>query len=92
MPLPMERVDRNAIVSMYIDGEPCVAIAAVGKGAGVYFRHAVTLGEVRSLPHKENVQCLCINDSGTKLFFGTKSGGSIGCCFRIGTDLSLLNL
>ncbi len=85
--LPMEVVGFNAFTARYADGEPCIAVAAThvdgepciaiagcGKGAGVYLRHAVTLEEVRSLPYKENVNCVCINTTGTKLFFGTKSG------------------
>ncbi len=70
--LPMEGV--ADIVAMYVDGEPCIAIVGWGRGAGVYIRHAVTLGEVRSLPYKEDVTCVCINFAGTKLFFGTHSG------------------
>ncbi len=72
--LPIEYVYRNAVAATYVDGEPCVAIAGWGKGAGVYLRHAATLGEVRSLPYKEDVYCVCINATGTKLFFGTESG------------------
>jgi hypothetical protein len=72
--LPIKIVNRNAVVAMYVDGEPCIAIAGYGKGAGVYLRHAVTLGEVRSLPYREDVYCVCINATGTKLFFGTHSG------------------
>ncbi len=72
--MPMEGVNNNAVVSMYVDGEPCIAIVGWGKGAGVYLRHALTLGEVRSLPYKENVWCVCTNTIGTKLFFGTESG------------------
>ncbi len=72
--LPMEKFFRNAVVATYVDGEPCIAVAGWGKGAGIYLRHAVTLCEVRSLPYKENVFCVSINATGTKLFFGTKSG------------------
>ena len=74
MQLPMETVCYNAVAATYMDGEPCIAIAGQGKGAGVYLRHAVTLGEVRSLPYKEGVNCVCINATGTKLFFGTEAG------------------
>ena len=70
----MQCVYGNAVTATYVDGEPCIAIAGFGKGAGVYIRHAVTLGEVRSLPYKEDVYCVCINATGTKLFFGIKSG------------------
>ncbi len=72
--LPMKNVDRNAVAATYVDGEPCIAVAGYGQGAGVYLLHAVTLGEVRSLPYKENVYCICINTTRTKLFFGTQSG------------------
>jgi hypothetical protein len=72
--LQMETVYNNAVAATYVDGEPCIAIAGCGKGAGVYLRYAVTLGEVRSLPYKEDVLCVCINAMGTKLFFGTNSG------------------
>ncbi len=72
--LPMERVGLNAVAAMYMDGEPCIAIAGWSDGAGVYIRHAVTLSEVRSLPYKEDVWCICFNASGIKLFFGTESG------------------
>ena len=72
--LPMQGVWQNAVAAIYVDGELCIAIAGYGKGAGVYLRHAVTLGEVRSLPYKEDVRCICINATGTKLFFGTQSG------------------
>jgi hypothetical protein len=72
--LPMEWVMNNPVAATYVDGEPCIAIAGYGKGAGVSLRHAVTLGEVRSLPYKENVNCVCMNANGTKLFFGTQSG------------------
>jgi hypothetical protein len=79
--LPMERVFSN-VVSTYVDGEPCIAVAGYGKGAGVYIRHAVTLGEVRSLSYKGGVYCVDVNINGTKLFFGTQSGwicwGDIG--------------
>ncbi len=74
MQLPIEGVNRFDVAATYVDGEPCIAIAGCGKGAGVYLRHAVTLGEVRSLPYKEEVNCVCINASGSKLFFGTDSG------------------
>ncbi len=57
-----------------LDGEPCIAIVGNGEGAGVYIRHAVTLCEVRSLPYKDDVFCVCINAAGTKVFFGTASG------------------
>jgi hypothetical protein len=70
--LPMENIAHVAAV--YVDGEPCIAIAGCGKRAGVYLRHAVTLAEVRSLAYKEDVYCICTNANGTKLFFGTKSG------------------
>ncbi len=72
--MPIEALWRNAVAATYIDGEPCIAIAGIGEGAGVYLRHAVTLGEVRSLPYKEDVHCVCINTTGTKLFFGTYLG------------------
>jgi hypothetical protein len=72
--LPMEWVDANAVAATYLNGEPCIAFAGWGKGAGVYLRHAVTLGEVRSLLYTGNVWCICINASGTKVFFGTESG------------------
>ncbi len=66
--LPMELVYLNAVAAMVIDGDPCIVIA------GVYLQHALTLGEVRSLLYRENVYCVCVNATGTKLFFGTKSG------------------
>ncbi len=72
--LPMDRIEFNAVAAAYVDGEPCIAIAGRGKGAGVYLRHAVTLGEVRSLPYKEDVYCVCVNAPQTKVFFGTASG------------------
>ncbi len=72
--LPMQNVPRYAVAATYLNDEPCIAIAGYGKGAGVYLLHAVTLGEVRSLPYKEDVWCIFINASGTKLFFGTNSG------------------
>ncbi len=64
----------NAVAATYVHGEPCIAIAGCGNGAGVYVRHAVTLGEMISLPYKEDVLCVCINSTVTKLFFGTVSG------------------
>ncbi len=72
--LPIENVERTAVAATYVDGEPCIAIACRVKKAGVYFWHAVTLGEVRSLPYKEGVWCVCVNATGTKIFFGTESG------------------
>ncbi len=57
MQMPMEKVYGNAVAATYMNGEPCIAIAGQIKKAGVYLRHAVTLGEVRSLPYKENVYC-----------------------------------
>jgi hypothetical protein len=72
--LPMEEVHLNGVAAAYVDGEPCIAISDWGEGSGVYLRHAVTLGEVRSLPYKEDVYCVCINATGTKLFFGTELG------------------
>ena len=70
----MERVYYNSVAATYVDGEPCIAVAGFGEGAGVYLRHVVTLGEVISLPYKEDVCCVCINATGTKLFFGTQAG------------------
>ncbi len=72
--LPIERIYTCAVVATYLDGEPCIAVGGFGEGAGVYLRHAVTLGEVRSLPYKGHVSCVCMNTTGTKLFFGTDSG------------------
>ncbi len=72
--LPMQWVNVNAVAATYLDGEPCIVIAGWGKGAGVYLRHAVTLGEVKSRPYKEDVTCVCISPTGNKLFFGTESG------------------
>ncbi len=72
--LPMQRVYYNAVAATFADGEPCIAVAGCDKRAGVYLRHAIILGEVRALQYKEDVECICINASGTKLFFGTKSG------------------
>ncbi len=72
--LPLEGVYNNAVAAICVGGEPCIAIGSHGKGAGIYIRHAMTLGEVRSLPYKEDVDCVCVNSTGTKLFFGTKSG------------------
>ncbi len=72
--LPMQYVYLNAVTTIFVDGEPCIAVAGWGEGAGVYLRHAVTLGEVRSLQYKEDVYCVCINATGTKLFFGAQSG------------------
>jgi hypothetical protein len=82
MPLPMEGVIRNAVVAACVDGEPCIAIAGYGKGAGIYLRHALSLDDVRSLPYEEDVYCVCINGTGTKLFFGTQSGWT--CKISIG--------
>jgi hypothetical protein len=70
----MQMTHFNAAVGTYVDGGPCIAVAGYGKRAGVYIRHAVTLEEVRSLPFKENVYCICINATKTKFFFGTQSG------------------
>jgi hypothetical protein len=70
--LPMQWV--GDVVATYLEGEPCILLAGWGKGAGVYLLHAVTLCEVRSLPHKEDVWCVCVNATGTKLYFGTDSG------------------
>ena len=74
MQLPMKEVCHNAVAATYLDGEPCIAIVGWDKGAGVYIRHAVTLGVVRSLPYKEDVYCVCFNATKTNLFFGTLSG------------------
>ncbi len=70
--LPLEGVDSAA--ATYMDDEPCIVIAGKGKRAGVYLRYAVTLGELRSLPYKEDVNCVCMNATRTKLYFGTQSG------------------
>ncbi len=70
--LPMEQVEDA--VTTYVDAEPCVIIAAGGKAAGVYLLHAVALIKVRSLPYKEDVNCVCVNTTATKIFFGTMSG------------------
>jgi hypothetical protein len=70
----VQKVDFNAVVAFFVHGEPCIAIAGYGKGAGVELRHAVTLGVVTSLPYKKGVYCVCINATRTKLFFGTQSG------------------
>ena len=75
--LPMRQVFFNAVAATYMDGEPCIAIASFGKGPGVNLRHAVTLCEMRSLPCKDSVWCVCINATATKLFFGTNSGGDL---------------
>ncbi len=72
--LQMQKVSGNAVAATYVDGEPCLAIAGCGKGAGVYLRHAVTLGEVRSLPYKKDVYCVYMNATGTKLLFGAGTG------------------
>ncbi len=72
--LPMERAFYNSVAATHIDGEMCIAIPGWSKGAGIYIRHAVTLSEVRTLPYKENVYCVFINATRTKLFFGTQSG------------------
>ncbi len=72
--LPMKKVGLNAVAVTHVDSEPCIAIAGRGDGAGVYLLHAKTMGAVRSLPYKEDVYCVCINATGTKLFFGTWSG------------------
>ncbi len=72
--LTMHGVNRNGVAATYIDGEPCFAIAGFGKGDGICLRHYATLCEVRSLPYKEHVYCVCVNATGTKLFFGTVSG------------------
>ena len=74
MQLPTKWVNRNAVAATYVDGEPCIVIAGRGEGAGVYLRHAVTLNELRSLPYKEILYCVCINATGTKLYFGSASG------------------
>jgi hypothetical protein len=76
----------SAVATTYMDGEPCIATAGCGKEAGVYLRHAVTLVEIRSLPYKKDVLCLCINASGTKLFFGTELGWIY--CVSIGFDVT----
>jgi hypothetical protein len=72
--LPMESIHFNAVMQTYLDGEPHIVIAAYGKRSGVYLLHAMTLGEVRSLPFKRDVSCVCIDVTGTKAFFGTESG------------------
>ncbi len=71
---PVQCVSQNAIVPTRWDGEPCIVIAGYGEGAGVHLRHAVTLARVRTLPYKEGAYCVCINATGTKVFFGTQSG------------------
>ncbi len=75
--LPMEFVEPNSVVTTYLDGEPCIGVAGYGNGAGVYLWHAVSICELKSLPYKEDVYCVCINAIGTKLFFGTESGWTI---------------
>ncbi len=72
--LPKEMVPSNAVVATYIDGVPCIVIAGHGKGAGVYLRHGITMCELKSLPYKESVYCICINTTRTKLLFGAQSG------------------
>ncbi len=72
--LPMSSVNYNAAQATYVDGEPCIVVAGYNEGAGVYLRQALTLCEVKSLPYKENVYCVCINATGIKVFFGTESG------------------
>ena len=72
--LPMQWVYDNAVAVTYVHDDPCIVIAGCGKGAGVYLRHAVTLCEVKLLPYKQDVCCVCINATGTMLFFGTESG------------------
>jgi hypothetical protein len=80
--LPFESFKFNAVVPTYVAGEPCIAIAGLGsKGAGVYLHHAVTLCEVRYVPSKENLNCVCINATGTKAFFGTDSGRVLSIVF-----------
>ncbi len=72
--LLMEHSSTNAVAAIYLDCEPCIAIAGYGERAGVHLRHAVTLGVVKSLMYKEDVYCVCVNTTGTKIFFGTESG------------------
>jgi hypothetical protein len=72
--LPMENVYFNAVAATYMNGEPCLVVAGWNDGSGVYLRHAVTLCEVRSLPYKEDVWCVCIDATGNTVFFGTESG------------------
>jgi hypothetical protein len=79
--LPMQKVIPNAVAATYLDGEPCIAIAGWGNGSGVYLRHAVTLGEIRSLPYKEGVFCVCVTSTGTRLLFGTESGWNFECVY-----------
>jgi hypothetical protein len=61
-------------VQLYLDGKPCIAIAGYGKGSGVYVHHAVTLDQLRSLPYKESVYCLCVDTARAEVFFGTQLG------------------
>ena len=84
--LSMQKVDFNAVVAFFVDGEPFIAIAGYGKGAGVELRHALTLGVVTSLPYKKGVYCVCINAISTKVFFGTKSGWI--CLLGIGYEVA----
>jgi hypothetical protein len=63
----------NAVVPIHVDGEPCIAIAGCDK-AGVFVWQNSPLCEVRSLPYKDKVHCICRNAAGTKLYFGTQAG------------------
>jgi hypothetical protein len=72
--LPMSGISRNAVVEAYEDGEPCIVVAGHSHVTGIFIRHAITLNEVRSLPYKEAVYCVCISATGTKVFFGARSG------------------
>ena len=57
-----------------VDGIPCVVAATYGEGSGVYIHHALTGELMRSLPFRDDVRCVCIDRSGTKVVFGTQSG------------------
>ena len=73
--LPIQDVTRNAMVGTYVDGEPCIGFVGRYKMVIIgYLLHAVTLREVRSMPCTEDVFCICINATGTKMFLGTETG------------------
>jgi hypothetical protein len=72
--LPVKGVSTSAIAVMSLDGEPCVVLGSYGNGSGVYILHAVTLELLHSLPYKKYVECICIDATGDKVFFGTESG------------------
>ena len=64
----------NNLAEVFLDDEPCVAIAMWGVGSGVYIHHIFSGQLKRQLTFRDGAFRVCIDHTGKSVLCGTSTG------------------